>query len=208
MTSILLADDHTLFQDTLAECLGKESQFSIIGQAENGLEAVHLTQKMRPDILLTDISMDKMSGIEVLEALKEQNSRSKVVILSMHKDEEYVTSAIRSGACGYISKDISSSELVKALEVIASGGTFFSQSISGHIFQAFNQKQTGRVSLTPREKDVLIKIGEGRCNKSIANQLDISVRTVETHRLRIKKKLEIKTTAGLVKYCMDKGWLT
>ncbi|WP_104402032.1 response regulator [Vibrio penaeicida] len=208
MTTIVLADDHTLLQDALVERLRREEQFSIVGTAENGVEAVEVTLEKEPDILITDISMEKMTGIEVLETLNKQGVNSKVVILSMHKEEEYVMSAIKCGASGYICKDISSNELIKALEVIASGGTFFSKGISEQLFQAFSQHDDQvNTQLTPREKDVLLLIAEGECNKSVANTLCISVRTVETHRLRVKKKLNIKTTAGLVKYCLSQGWL-
>ncbi|MFD2177807.1 response regulator [Veronia pacifica] len=211
MTTLLLADDHVLLQDGLIERLSKQPRFSIVGTANDGDQAVQLAEELRPDILLTDISMPKKNGLDVLNEVSEIAPEVKVVILSMHNNSEYVLTAMRSGAKGYVLKDVSSQELVNALNVIADGGTYFSAKASETLMQGVKyeeKKYTGDKTPTPREKDVLLLIANGACNKTIANQLDISVRTVETHRLRVKKKLGISSTAGLVKYAFDQGWVS
>ncbi|WP_325893227.1 response regulator transcription factor [Grimontia sp. NTOU-MAR1] len=210
MTTLLLADDHVLLQDGLMERLSKQPQFTIIGAASDGESAIEQSLALRPDILLTDISMPKKTGLEVLSELREKAPMIKVVILSMHNNKEYIVSAFRGGAKGYVLKDVSSQELVQALDIIAGGGSYFSAGVSETLMESMsqmvNREHEDNVP-TPREKDVLILIANGACNKTIARELNISVRTVETHRLRVKKKLGVTSTAGLVKYAIEQGWV-
>lgn len=211
MISLLLADDHLLLQDGLIERLEKQPQFNILGAASDGEKALELCLSCQPDILLTDITMPKMNGIEVLQQLKDSDSETKVVMLSMHNNKEYILTAMRNGAKGYVLKDVSSQELIRALEVIAAGGTYFSAGVSDALLESVDELERKDSDLdttpTPREKDVLILIANGACNKTIARELNISVRTVETHRLRVKRKLGVTSTAGLVKYAIEQGWI-
>ncbi len=210
MTTLLLADDHVLLQDGLIERLSKQPQFNIVGAANDGDTAIELALTLRPDILLTDISMPKKTGLEVLNVLHEKAPSIKVVILSMHNNKEYIMTAMRGGAKGYVLKDVSSQELVQALDIIASGGSYFSAGVSETLLEGMNELQNKEQEdnvPTPREKDVLVLIANGACNKTIARELNISVRTVETHRLRVKKKLGVTSTAGLVKYAIEQGWV-
>lgn len=211
MTTLLLADDHVLLQDGLMERLSKQPQFSIVGAANDGDAAIEMALTLQPDILLTDISMPKKSGLEVLSILKETSPKIKVVMLSMHNNKEYIIAAMRGGAKGYVLKDVSSQELVQALNVIADGGSYFSAGVSETLLEGMQQLENQEAEdtmPTPREKDVLIMIANGACNKTIARELNISVRTVETHCLRVKKKLGVTSTAGLVKYAIEHGWVT
>lgn len=210
MTTLLLADDHVLLQDGLMERLSKQPQFTIIGAASDGESAIEQSLVLRPDILLTDISMPKKTGLEVLSELREKAPEIKVVILSMHNNKEYIVSAMRGGAKGYVLKDVSSQELVQALDIIAGGGSYFSAGVSETLMESMSQMENREHEdnvPTPREKDVLVLIANGACNKTIARELNISVRTVETHRLRVKKKLGVTSTAGLVKYAIEQGWV-
>lgn len=210
MTTLLLADDHVLLQDGLMERLSKQPQFTIIGAASDGESAIEQSLALRPDILLTDISMPKKTGLEVLSELREKAPAIKVVILSMHNNKEYIVSAMRGGAKGYVLKDVSSQELVQALDIIAGGGSYFSAGVSETLMESMSQMENREHEdnvPTPREKDVLVLIANGACNKTIARELNISVRTVETHRLRVKKKLGVTSTAGLVKYAIEQGWV-
>ncbi|WP_028022683.1 response regulator [Enterovibrio calviensis] len=210
MTTLLLADDHVLLQDGLMERLSKQPQFTILGAANDGEAAIEKALELKPDILLTDISMPKKTGLEVLSVLHTKAPEIKVVILSMHNNKEYIMAAMRGGAKGYVLKDVSSLELVQALDIIANGGSYFSAGVSETLLEsmsALEQKENDDTLPTPREKDVLILIANGACNKTIARELDISVRTVETHRLRVKKKLGVTSTAGLVKYAIEHGWI-
>ncbi|EOD79322.1 LuxR family transcriptional regulator [Grimontia sp. AD028] len=210
MTTLLLADDHVLLQDGLMERLSKQPQFTIIGAASDGESAIEQSLALRPDILLTDISMPKKTGLEVLSELREKAPEIKVVILSMHNNKEYIVSAMRGGAKGYVLKDVSSQELVQALDIIAGGGSYFSAGVSETLMESMSQMENREHEdnvPTPREKDVLVLIANGACNKTIARELNISVRTVETHRLRVKKKLGVTSTAGLVKYAIEQGWV-
>ncbi|MEZ8029865.1 response regulator [Enterovibrio norvegicus] len=210
MTTLLLADDHVLLQDGLKDRLSRQPQFSIVGTASDGECAIEKTLALRPDILLTDISMPKKTGLEVLNTLREAAPEVKVVILSMHSNKEYIMAAMRGGAKGYVLKDVSSQELVQALDIIAGGGSYFSAGVSETLLEGMNElenKEHEDSQPTPREKDVLILIANGACNKTIARELDISVRTVETHRLRVKKKLGVTSTAGLVKYAIEHNWI-
>ncbi|MEZ8144348.1 DNA-binding response regulator [Enterovibrio norvegicus FF-33] len=210
MTTLLLADDHVLLQDGLIERLSRQPQFSILGAANDGDSAIDKALSLKPDILLTDISMPHKSGLEVLSVLRDKAPEIKVVILSMHNNKEYIMTAMRGGAKGYVLKDVSSQELVQALDIIANGGSYFSAGVSETLMESMSElenKDHDDILPTPREKDVLILIANGACNKTIARELDISVRTVETHRLRVKKKLGVTSTAGLVKYAFEQGWV-
>ncbi|WP_375752460.1 response regulator [Vibrio sp. HN007] len=206
MISLVLADDHRLMQDGLKSRLEREDNFEIIKCVGTGTEAFEVTQTLKPDVLLLDINMPGLNGIEVLEKLKKEGSETSVIMLSMHDTKEYVIRSMKSGAKGYVLKDVGSDELVMAINQVAEGRSYLSSQASDKLLEQFNEEPEQKdETLSKRESDVLKAIVNGYCNKDIANSLHISVRTVETHRLRIKKKLGATSTAGLVKLALEKG---
>ncbi len=210
---VLLADDHPLVLEGISSRLGTEAHLDVVGLAHNGQEALQLAERLQPDVVMMDVSMPVMSGLEATKAFQERFPAVRVLILSMHDNREYILQLIRSGASGYILKDVSSDELIKAIETVYQGGTYFSASASQSLFSLEAAAAPSAPppladdvqSLTPREETVLRLLAEGGSNKDIARQLDISVRTVETHRQNIKTKLNIQTAAGLTRFAIEQG---
>lgn len=198
---VLLVDDHTLVLDGLQARLELEGNIDIIGTASNGLEALEKAKALKPDLVLMDVSMPVLNGLEATKRFKAEQPEIKILMLSMHNDKEYIMSLIQSGANGYVLKDVSSEELVQAINTVHQGGTYFSSGASAALFAQVNPA-TKCEELTKREIAVLTHLATGLSNKEIAQALDISVRTVETHRQNIKNKLDIHTSAGLVKYAL------
>lgn len=198
---VLLVDDHILVLDGLKARLELEENIEIIGTASNGLEALEVSKTLLPDLVLMDVSMPILNGLEATKRFKVELPDIKILMLSMHYEKEYILSLIQSGANGYVLKDVSSEELVQAINTVHQGGTYFSSGASDALFaQATKEEKTEE--LTKREIAVLSEVAMGLSNKEIAQELDISVRTVETHRQNIKNKLDIHTAAGLVKYAI------
>ncbi len=203
---ILLVDDHPLVLDGISARLEAEAGMLVVGQASNGKEALALAEKVTPDVVLMDITMPVMGGLEATECFRAAYPQIRVLILSMHDDQEYIVKMTQVGASGYILKDVSAKELVKAIEAVYLGNTYFSLAVPSSIAQADPGSKLEQESrLTQREETVLKLIAEGKCNKDVARSLDISVRTVETHRQNIKSKLKIQTAAGLTKYAIEYG---
>jgi len=203
---LLLVDDHPLVLDGINARLEEEDGILVVGQACNGKEALELAATAKPDVVLMDVTMPVMGGLEATERFKAALPDIQVLILSMHDDQAYILKIIQAGASGYILKDVSSTELVKAIETVHQGNTYFSSGASESLFKNFNgQSAKPETGLTQREETVLKLIAEGQCNKEVARGLDISVRTVETHRQNIKNKLKIHTAAGLTKYAIEHG---
>lgn len=204
---VLLVDDHPLVIDGIQARLENEGAIAVVGRGGNGQEAIDLCRELQPDVVLMDISMPVMNGLEATRILNEQLPSIRVLILSMHDNREYMVQLIQAGAKGYILKDVSAAEMVKAVETVYHGGTYFSASASQTLFSSFDQpvKVEGRqeTPLTQREQTVLKLLAEGHNNKEIARVLGISVRTVETHRQNIKSKLDIHTAAGLTRYAIE-----
>jgi two-component system nitrate/nitrite response regulator NarL len=206
MIRVLLVDDHPLVLDGINACLSSESHIEVVGQANNGLEALELAEVLQPDVVLMDVTMPVMNGLEATRELKKRFPDYRVLILSMHENREYILQLIQSGAAGYVLKDVPSDELVKAIEIVHKGGTYFSSKASETLMKNSESGLSGVASqqdLTKRERTVLKHLAEGDSNKDIARKLDISVRTVETHRQNIKQKLNIQTAAGLAKYAIE-----
>ncbi|WP_033067888.1 response regulator transcription factor [Thalassospira australica] len=203
---ILLCDDHALVMDGIRSRLECFEHINIIGEAGNGAEALVLAGELHPDIVLMDISMPVMNGLEAAEKFRETLPDTKVVILSMHENPEYLRTAQQAGAKGFILKDVSSNDMVRAIETIANGGEAYSSTFD-RISERNNSSEDG-VPLTSRERTVLRLLAKGASNKHVARELDISVRTVETHRRNIKRKLDIDSSAGLVRYAIEKGLVT
>lgn len=202
---VALVDDHELVRDGLRALLTAMPQLEVVGEASSGAEALTLVGQVRPDLLLVDIGMKDMTGLQLTEILCRQYPGMQILILSMYDHAEYVTSSIRAGARGYVLKDAASWEIVAAIDAIAAGGTYYSADL---LEKTVSSPPAADDELTPREREVLQMLVQGLSNKAIARMLDISVRTVETHRLSIRRKLGVDTPAGLVKYALERGWLS
>ncbi|MDC5705365.1 response regulator transcription factor [Vibrio europaeus] len=206
MIRLVLADDHRLMQDGLKSRLEREDNLDILACVGTGIDALDTTLSLKPDVLLLDINMPGLNGIEVLEKLEKNHSRTAVIMLSMHDSRDYVVRSVKAGAKGYVLKDVGSEELVMAINQVAQGRSYLCPQASDRLLEQINDKSEPKDdTLTNRESDVLKAIVNGACNKDIADSLHISVRTVETHRLRIKKKLGATSTAALVKLALQKG---
>ena len=201
---VALVDDHSLVRDGIRALLSVMTQLEVVGEAENGTDAIEMVGRCQPDLLLVDISLRDINGLELTRVLRGQYPALKVLVLSMYDNYEYVSESVRSGASGYVLKNAPSREIIAAIEAIASGGTFYSAEIA----QRLIADKTTDNELTPRESQVLSKMAQGLNNKEMARELDISVRTVETHRLSIRRKLNIDKPAALVKYSMDHGLIS
>ncbi|HHK74304.1 MAG TPA: response regulator transcription factor [Rhizobiales bacterium] len=200
---ILLADDHPLVLEGIRACLETYDHLEVVGTASTGAQALELAARLTPDIVLLDINMPELNGLRAAEIFRRDHPKIRVIFLSMHDKREYIYTAMHNGARGFILKDVPSSEVVAAIGAVYSGGTYFSSGISDVIMQTGPEAGCGE--LTPRERDVLVKLAAGGSNKEIAAALDISVRTVETHRKHIKQKLGISSIAGLTRYAIDQG---
>lgn len=200
---LLLVDDHPLVLEGISARLESEAGIQVIGQANNGQQALEKSAELTPDVVLMDISMPVMNGLEAAEHFKAEQPDVRVLILSMHENREYIVKMVQSGAAGYVLKDVSSDELIRAIETVHQGGTYFSSGASQALFSQFEQEPKPDTVLTKREETVLTLLAEGACNKGVARTLDISVRTVETHRQNIKQKLNIQTAAGLTRYAIE-----
>ncbi|WP_324732055.1 response regulator transcription factor [Pseudomonas paeninsulae] len=201
---VALVDDHELVRDGLRALLTAMPHLEVVGEASSGAEALILVSQVRPDLLLVDIGMKDMTGLQLTEILSRQYPGIQILILSMYDHAEYVTSSIRAGARGYVLKDAASWEIVAAIDAIAAGGSYY----SADLLEKTVSPPTDDDELTPREREVLQLLVQGLSNKAIARMLDISVRTIETHRLSIRRKLGVDTPAGLVKYALERGWLS
>jgi DNA-binding NarL/FixJ family response regulator len=201
---LILADDHPLVRDGLRARLEAAPRLEVIGEAASGAEALALAEALRPDLMLIDVGMRDMNGIRLTTLLHERLPEVVVLMLSMYDNSEYVVNAVRAGARGYVLKEASAYEIIAAIEAVAAGGTYYSAAVA----QALVQCQTPAPTLTAREHEVLLKLAHGHSNKTIARELNISVRTVETHRLSLRRKLGIDTASGLLKYALERGWTT
>ena len=203
-----MADDHPVVRKGLQSCLSRQERLKIVGEASDGDEALRLTRELVPDVVLMDINMPRMNGLTVTETLRQELPKVKVLVLSVHSNKEYIFRIIQAGAQGYVSKEAAPEELLKAIESVHAGEAFFSPEIArAALSQLVNNggKKEGFAQLTDREREVLALIAEGRSNKEIANDLGIGVRTIETHRERIMRRLEIHSVAGLTKFAIANG---
>jgi two-component system nitrate/nitrite response regulator NarL len=203
---VVLADDHVFVRDGIKSLLENEANMEVVGEATDGLEALKIVEINKPDLLILDIRMPNMTGIEVVEKLRSQNNMVKIVMLSMHESEEYVLKSIRAGADGYLLKGSSKEEFLKALHTVANGGKYFSGDISSILINQLSNpvaiiepKQTldEEQLITKREKEILKLLLSGKGNKEIAEALDISKRTAEVHRFNLMKKLKVKNLMEL-----------
>nr|WP_314531240.1 response regulator transcription factor [uncultured Pseudomonas sp.] len=198
---VALVDDHSLVRDGIKALLSVMANLEVVGEAENGADAIDMIGRCQPDLVLVDIGLKDMNGLELTRLLRNRYPALKVLVLSMYDNHEYVSESVRAGASGYVLKNSPSREIIAAIDAIANGGSFYSAEIAQRLIADKNTDN----ELTPRESQVLYKMAQGLNNKEMARELDISVRTVETHRLSIRRKLNIDKPAALVKYAIDHG---
>jgi len=208
---IVLADDHQLFRSGLRVLLEQQPDFTVVAEARDGREAVASVQSLKPDVLVIDIGMPNLNGIEAARQLTESHAAAAIVILSMHSDESYVLRALKAGAKGYLLKDSAEADLIRAIHAVAGGKSFFSPAVSKVLLDDYMRKlqRSGAEDaydlLTPREREILQLVVEGKSNKDVANLLNLSVYTVETHRSNIMEKLNLKGVPELILYAVRKG---
>lgn len=208
---ILLADDHQLMRSGIRLMLERESDLSVVGEACDGREAVALAKSLKPDVVVMDIGMANLNGIEAAQQMAQNRPEVAIVMLSMHSDESYVLRALKAGARGYLLKDSAEADLIKAVHAVAGGKSFFSPAVSKVLLDDYVRKlkRSGADDaydlLTPREREVLQLVAEGKSNKDIANLLNLSVYTVESHRSNLMEKLNLRGLPELILYAVRKG---
>ena len=208
---ILLADDHTVVRDGLRAVLERESDMQVVAEASDGFESVRLAEAEAPDVVLMDLSMPNMNGMEATRRIVARNARVRVVILSMHRDESYVLGSLKAGAKGYLLKDSARAEVIQAIRAVSEGRSFLTRKVASILQEDYISalEQHGLEDrydlLSGREREVLQLIAEGRANKEIASLLNISLTTVETHRAHILQKLDIHSVPELILYAVRKG---
>jgi DNA-binding NarL/FixJ family response regulator len=207
---IILAEDHRITREGLVNLLQERSDMQVVGEAENGREAVRLARELSPDLVIMDVTMPDLNGIDATRIITSGSNNTKVIALSMYSDKQFVQGMIQAGASGYLLKDCAFEELVSAIQAVIQGDTYLSPGIAGIVVQDYlNKLTTDRSSadtvLTNREREVLQLIAEGNSTKEIAASLSVSVKTVETHRRQIMEKLGIFSIAELTKYAIREG---
>jgi DNA-binding NarL/FixJ family response regulator len=211
---VVIVEDHAIIREGLRSLLSSGKEFDIVGEAEDGREAIRCIQNLKPDLVLTDLSMPRLDGMDMIETVKRQSPETKVIALKVHRGEEYVLATLKAGADGYVLKESTYTELMMAIRSVLKGKRYLSPEISGTLIEGYidGRKsvniQSIRETLTKREREILKLIGEGYKNKEIAGQLYISVNTVEKHRSNIMEKLNIHSTAALVALAIEKGLVT
>ena len=203
---VLLADDHTVVRQGFRLILSQFEDIEVAGEASNGREAVEQALKLKPDVVVLDIAMPHVNGVESTRLLRQNCPESEILILSMHKDAAYVRETLRAGAKGYLLKDSIDSDLVKAVRAVASGEGFLSPAVSATVLSDYQKHVTDPLDLvTPREREILQMLAEGKTSKDIAAELDISVYTVDAHRSRVMKKLQLRTIGELIRFAISRG---
>ena len=212
-TTIVLADDHHVVRQGLRALLEAEPDFTIVGEAADGLEVVSLVERLEPDVLVLDLMMPGLNGLDVMRQVSQRSLQTRVVILSMHSNEAYVLEALRNGVAGYVLKESTASDLTQAVREAAAGRRYLSPPLSERAIEAYLHKAEATPldmyeTLTGRERQVLHLSAEGHNNSEIAERLCISARTVETHRANIMRKLGLRSQTDLIRYAFKRGILT
>jgi DNA-binding NarL/FixJ family response regulator len=211
-TRIVLADDHPVVRHGVRSLLQSDPDFVVVGEAADGLETVQLVEKLQPEVLVVDLMIPNLNGLEVTRQVKQRVPQTRVVVLSMHANEPYVLEALKNGAVGYVLKDTSGTELVQAIKHVLGGQRYLSPPLSERAVEAYLQRSQETSfdpyeQLTEREREVLHLAAEGLSNPEIAARLSISPRTVETHRANLMRKLGLKTQTDLIRYALRRGIL-
>jgi DNA-binding NarL/FixJ family response regulator len=207
---VLLADDHQLFRDGLRSLLQRSPGFTVVGEAADGLEALRLCRDLQPDVVLLDISMPGLNGVEAARRIGVEAPRTRILIVSMHADRRFVAESLRAGARGYLLKDSAFPEMMQAIQAVMRGHVFLSPAITDVVAQDFasrapSPERSAFRLLSPREREVLQLLAEGLSTKEIAGKLSVSGKTVETHRRQIMDKLGLHSVAELTKYAVREG---
>ncbi len=208
---VLLADDHNLIRAGLRLVVSQQPDFQVAGEAENGRQAVALAEQLKPDVVVMDIKMPDLNGIEACHQIREALPDTQVVMLSMHSDETYVLRALKAGARAYLLKDSAEADLARAIRAAVDGKSFFSPAVGKVLLEDYMRKlqRTGAEDsyelLSPREREILQVVAEGKSSKEIANSLNLSIYTVETHRAKIMQKLNLRSMPELILYAVRKG---
>lgn len=210
---ILIAEDHTILRQGLLALLSSNPEFEVVGEAEDGREAIRCVEKLRPDLVLMDLSMPRMNGTEAVEEIKKRHPETKVLVLTVHKSEEYILATLQAGADGYVLKDVTHVELMLAIKSVLAGKAYLSPEISDKVIEGYLEGRRPKSksswdTLTQREREVLKMIAEGHKNKEIAEHLCISSKTVEKHRANLMQKLNLHSAASLTTYAVEKGLVT
>jgi len=209
-TTIALADDHQVVRQGLRALLEAEPDFSVVGDAGDGLSAIRLVDSLKPNILLLDLMMPGLNGQEVIRTVRKRQPKTRTIVLSMHSSEPYVIEALKNGAAGYVLKDASSTDLIRAVREVMAGRRYLSAPLSERAIDAYQAKARASLAdryemLTRREREVLQLAAEGHTNSGIANRLSISPRTAETHRTNLMHKLGLHSQTELIKYAIERG---
>jgi two-component system response regulator NreC len=208
---IVIAEDHTILREGLRSLLSSNPNFEVVGEAEDGREAIRCAEKLKPRLILTDLSMPRMNGMEAIKEIKKRSPETKVLVLTVHKAEEYILAAFRAGADGYLLKDSTHAELVMAVNKVLSGRHYISPEISEKVIEGYLdgkktlKSRTSWETLTQREREILKLIAEGYKNKDIAEDLCISVKTVEKHRANLMEKLDLHNVQALTAFAIERG---
>ncbi|MGA2225224.1 MAG: response regulator [Syntrophobacteraceae bacterium] len=211
---IVIAEDHTILREGLRMLLSSNPDFEVVGEAQDGLEAIRSVEAYKPDLVLMDLSMPRMNGVGAIQEIKKQSPSTKILVLTVHKTEEYILTTLKAGADGYVLKDATHSELMLAIENVFSGRSYLSPGISEKVIEGYLEgrktvkSSTSWDTLTQREREILKMIAEGYKNKDIADYLCISAKTVEKHRANLMKKLDLHSASSLTAFAMDKGLIT
>ncbi len=209
---ILLADDHKIVRDGLRLLIDAQPDMSVVGEASTGKEALEKARLLRPDIVVMDLSMPELSGVTATEQLKAQFPTLKIIALTAHEDVGYLSQLCKAGAAGYVLKRCAGEELLQALQTVGAGGVHFEPGLAGKLLArqasaASNRSESLVVELSPREREVLIRLAWGFSNKEIAAELRVSVKTVETYRVRVAEKLGLRSRTEMVQFALRQGWL-
>jgi len=209
---VLLIDDHPVVRDGLRMYLAKCSGIDVVGEGGDGLAAVELCRKLQPDVVLMDLAMPGMNGLEAISHIRMVSPATRALILTMQEDREYLREARRNGACGYLVKDAGPAELARAIGAVHAGDPFFASGTSQALVQELHREARAEApkapepTLSPRERQVLAMLAAGKGSREIASLLGLGLRTVESHRLRLRKKLGIRSVAGLTRYALEHGF--
>ena len=203
LIKVMIVDDHPMVAEGIQSILESYDDINVVGCLPNGRAAIESVAELDPDVILMDLNMPEIGGLSATEILLERQPDTRIVILSMHDNPEYISSALSHGAMGYILKDVPTDEIKLAIDTVMRGERYLCPGAQGSL----EPKDAARESLTEREQTILLQLAQGKSNKEVALTLDISVRTVETHRKNIKRKLGISSTAGLTRYAMEHGVL-
>ncbi|HVT93782.1 MAG TPA: response regulator transcription factor [Bryobacteraceae bacterium] len=207
---IVLADDHTLFRHGMMTLIASEDDMEVVGEAASGTEAVMVVQQANPSILLLDIGMAGVSSFEAMRHIRKQNPDTKIILLTMYDDEDYLVEGMKMGARGYVLKDSPSAQLIHAVREVSNGGTYVSPRMLSHLVEGFRaqflsgDRQSRLTALTPREREVVKFLAEGKSVRQIAGALGLSIKTIEAHKFNLMRKLNIHNKAHLVQYAIQK----